>query len=102
MSDERVLRPRRDVRIRVVAGEGVVLRQEAREVLVVNAVGARVLELLDGRRPLGAVVATLAAERAAPAATIRHDVEAFVAELLAAGVVEEVAAGPPPPSGIAD
>jgi pyrroloquinoline quinone biosynthesis protein D len=91
--DDRVLRLRREVRFRNVGGEGVVLRQEAREVLVVNGVGARVLELLDGRRSVAEVAAVLREERDAPPEAIERDVEAFVDELLAAGVVEMQAAG---------
>jgi hypothetical protein len=87
---ERVFRPRRDVRYRTVGGEGIVLRQEAREVLVLNETGARVLSLLDGRRDVAGVEAALEAERDAPAQEIRRDLEEFLEELLAAGVVEEV------------
>jgi hypothetical protein len=90
--DDRVLRLRREVRFRNVGGEGVVLRQEAREVLVVNGVGARVLELLDGRRSVAEVAAVLREERDAPPEAIERDVGAFVDELLAAGVVEMQAA----------
>ena len=85
-----MFRPRREVRFRTVAGEGVVLRQEAREVLVLNGVGIRVLELLDGRRTVDAVVAVLASERAAAPETIARDVGVYLGELVAAGVVEEV------------
>jgi hypothetical protein len=87
---ERVFRPRRDVRYRTVGGEGIVLRQEAREVLVLNETGARVLSLLDGRRDVAGVEAALEAERDAPAQEIRRDLEEFLEELLAAGVVEEI------------
>ena len=90
MPADRVFRRRSDVRFRTVGGEGVVLRQEAREVLVVNETGARVLELLDGRRDVAAVHAVLAAERVAAAGAVRRDLDDFLTELVEAGVVEEV------------
>jgi hypothetical protein len=85
-----VLRPRGDVRFRIVADEGVVIRQQAAEVLVVNEVGARILQLLDGKRSLAQVRACLAAEFAAEPAELERDVAAYVDALIAAGVVEEV------------
>ena len=44
MSAPGTLRPRSDVRYRRVAGEGVVLLQDANEVLALNEVAARILE----------------------------------------------------------
>lgn len=82
------------MRFRVVGGEGVVLRQEAREVLVVNETGARVLELLDGRRDVAAVHAVLAAERDGAPEAVRRDLEGFLDELVGAGVVEQVGGSP--------
>lgn len=87
-----------DVRFRKVGGEGVVVRQEAAEVVVVDGVGAAVLELLDPRRYAAAeagrrvdgLIAGLVADHDAPEETIAGDVADFLEELLAAGVIEEV------------
>jgi hypothetical protein len=78
------------VRFRIVADEGVVIRQQAAEVLVVNEVGARLLQLLDGKRSLAQVRARLAAEFEVEPAELERDVAAYVDALIAAGVVEEV------------
>jgi hypothetical protein len=83
-----VLRRNSDVRFRTVLDEGVVIKQDTAEVLVLNEVGARVLELLDGTRTVGEVETVLAAEFATPAAELGRDLEGYVAELLAAGIVE--------------
>ena len=90
----RVFRRCGDVRFRTVLDEGVVIKQDNAEVLVLNEVGARVLELLDGSRTVAEVEAALAAEFDASPATIAGDVEAYLAQLLAAGIVEP--AGSPP------
>lgn len=86
-----VLEPRRDVRFRRVPPETVVVRQEAAEVLVLNGVAGRVLELCDGRRPLSGVVDALLAEYDVERGDLERDVLRFASELLDAGVAEEVA-----------
>lgn len=92
-----------DVRFRVVSGEGVVVRQDAGEVLVVNGVAARVLELLDPRRMEGddpvsgpadlppgrsfdEMLAPLQEEFDATEEEIARDLRGFLDELVAGGV----------------
>lgn len=81
------LRPRSDVRFRRILDEAVVLRQEEGEVLVLNEVGSRILELLDGARTTDQVVAELAAEFDGPPERLERDVLSFVQELVASGVL---------------
>jgi len=83
-----VLRRRFDVRYRRIEGEAVVLRQSTAEVLVLNEVGASVLDLADGERSVGDWIDTLAGEYAADRETLARDVLAFAAELAEAGVLE--------------
>jgi hypothetical protein len=83
-----VLRRRSDVRYRRIEGEAVVLRQSAAEVLVLNEVGASVLELADGERSVGDWIDTLAAEYEGDTAALARDVLAFAAELAEAGLLE--------------
>jgi hypothetical protein len=87
-----VLRRRSDVRYRLIEGEAVVLRQSAAEVLVLNGVGASVLDLADGERPVAAWIEALAREYEADAETLTRDVLAFAGELREAGLLEEIAA----------
>ena len=76
-----------DVRFRIVFDEAVVLKQDQAEVLVLNEVGARVLDgLKRGLRP-SQIVGELETEYEASRAELEQDVERFVAELLEAEVV---------------
>jgi len=91
-----VLRRRSDVRYRLIEGEAVVLRQSAAEVLVLNGVGAAVLDLADGERPVAEWIEALAREYDADAETLARDVLAFAGELREAGLLEEIVAEDPP------
>src|SRR5262245_46673977 len=89
VAPDTLLRRRSDVRFRTVLDEGVVIKQDTAEVLVLNEVGARVLELLDGTRTVVEVEGVLLAEFAAPAAELGSDLASYLEELLAAGVIQE-------------
>ena len=83
-----VLRPSRDIRYRRIDGEAVVVRQRAAEVLVMNEVAARLLDLADGRANVGAWVDALAREYDVDRETLERDVLTFAAELAAEGMLE--------------
>jgi coenzyme PQQ synthesis protein D (PqqD) len=93
-----VLRRRSDVRYRRIEGEAVVLRQSAAEVLVLNEVGASVLDLADGRRPVGewidAIVRDYRDDRGhdVDRETVARDVLEFASEATEAGLLEPVIA----------
>jgi len=76
-----VLRPRPDIRYRIIEGEAVVVRQDAAELIVLNETGARVLQLMDGVRSVAAIVDMMAEEFAAERPDIEGDVMAFIGEL---------------------
>ena len=86
-SAERVPQRARDVRYRVVQGEGVVIRQETAEAIVVNEVGARILDLADGRRTVGAIHEKLLEEYEVDAADLAVDLESYLAELVEIGIL---------------
>lgn len=86
---------RSDVRFRLVGGEAVVVRQEAAEVLVLNEVGARVLDLVGRRRPVAEIIAALCAEFEVAPELAAAEVTAFLGEIAAAGLIAE----PPPDEG---
>ena len=88
MNDDSRFRVCRDVRYRVVEREAVVLRQGPGEVLILNEVGARVLQLVDEGRRLADVVAQLQAEFDVGRNVLRRDVEVFLDEAVEAGLVE--------------
>lgn len=81
-------RARPDVRFRRIEDEAVVLRQAAAEVLVLNGIGARVLELLAAGTGPDDAARRLAEEFEVEPAEAAADVRAFAAELGAAGVLE--------------
>jgi hypothetical protein len=85
-----VLQPSRDLRYRRIDGEAVVIRQSAGEVLVMNEVAGRLLDLADGRTPVGGWIDALAGEYAVDRAALERDVLAFAAELAAEGMLEKV------------
>ena len=93
MSANERLRTRSDVRFRRVADEAVVLRQDAGEVLALNEVAARILELVGERLSEAEIVERLAGEYDVERAELEADTAAFVQELLDGGVIEPVSEG---------
>ena len=81
-----------DARYRNIGGEGIVVRQTAGEVLVLNDVGVRVLDLLATGNPVHGAAAALAADYDVDVATAERDVMAYAQELLDAGVIETLEA----------
>lgn len=85
------LQLKKDVRFRRVVDEAVVLRQQEAEVLVLNDLGGRVLELIgppgEGRS-VEEMVAVLVEEYDVEPARLQEDVSAFLAELIERGVIE--------------
>lgn len=82
------LRP--DVRYQPVGDEGVVVRQEAAEVLILNEVGTRILALLDQGLAPTEMIDRLAEEFDADQERLAADLDAFLADLSAAGLIEEI------------
>ena len=68
-----------------------VVRQDEGEVLVLNELGRRILELMDGKRPVQEIIEQLVDEYEAARAKIEEDVLGFLYELRDSGVTEELA-----------
>jgi hypothetical protein len=91
-----VLRRRSDVRYRRIEGEAVVLRQSTAEVLVLNEVGASVLDLADGRRSVGEWIEAIVrdycddCDDGADREAVARDVLEFAGEAAEAGLLEPV------------
>jgi len=83
-----VLGRRADVRFRVIDAEGVVVRQSAGEVLVLNDIGTRILALADGVNSVAHWIDTLLAEFEVARPVLERDVLAFAVELLGQGLLE--------------
>ncbi len=84
---------RRDVRYRLLLNEAVVIRQDAAEVLGLNLVGARVLELIDDGLAESEILERLVQEFDVARKELHVDVQAFIAELIELDVVESLPAG---------
>lgn len=82
-----VLERAADTRYRRVQDEGVVIRQSTAEALVVNDLGARLLDLIDGRRAVGEMLDLLEAEYEVDRPRLQADVLDYLLELQAAGLV---------------
>lgn len=79
-----------DVIYRIIEGEAVVVRTGASEVLGLNQVGARILDLIDGKSTVAAVLDRLADEYEVERGVLERDMAAFLRELVDGGVLERV------------
>lgn len=86
-----VLKRCADTRYRNIGDEGVVVRQTAGEVLVLNEIGVRVLDLLETAIPVSGLLDALDDEYEVDRTTLEQDVLAYLQELVDAGVIERVA-----------
>jgi hypothetical protein len=92
MTPSSVYRHCGDVRYRVIDDEAVVIRQDAGEVLGLNDIGARVLELVDGKASVEVLLEKMAGEFEIDRAQLERDVFEFLKELTEAGVIERIEA----------
>jgi hypothetical protein len=82
------------VRYRIVGNEAVVVRQDVAEVLVLNEVGGRVLELLDGLRTPAQICEVLRSEFEVEPARLERDLLIYLEELSQAGIIEATEGNP--------
>ncbi len=83
-----ILKLRKDIRHSRVGDEGVILRQECAEILVVNDVAVRIVELINNTRSLDDVIQVLQQEYDVDRDTLTNDVLLYAQDLLASGVAE--------------
>ena len=67
---------------RTINGEAVLVNPAGRKIQVLNPVGARVWDLLDGRRELGEVIAITAGEYRQAHDAVERDVMSFCEDLV--------------------
>jgi len=75
------------VRYRILENQAVVVRQDVAQVFVLSEVGARVLELLDGKRNLVAVRDLLLLEYEVNEAQLEQDLNEYIDRLKEAGII---------------
>jgi hypothetical protein len=90
MADQPALIPSRaaETAWQRIDGEMVILQQGAGRILGLNRVGARVWDLIDGRRSSDELTVAIAAEFGEPEARVAGDVVQFLHELSAAGLID--------------
>ena len=80
-----VLHPQ--VAMQNVDGLAVIVLADSGEVIVVNEIGSRIVELIDGKRSAEEVAGTIESEYRVTAEEARSDVEDFLQVLAEAGVL---------------
>ena len=90
ISADSVLRRAKDVRHRLLRPEAVLIRQSVPEVLVLNELAGELLERLDARSSVAALLDQLAPLYAIDRPTLERDSLRFLAELHESGIVEIV------------
>ncbi|HID64386.1 MAG TPA: pyrroloquinoline quinone biosynthesis peptide chaperone PqqD [Anaerolineae bacterium] len=75
-----VLHPQ--VAARIIDGEAVIVLPESGQVTVLNEVGSRIWELIDGTRSVGEITEAIVAEYDVTAEQAERDVEEFIQELV--------------------
>ena len=83
-----MLRRCADTRYRNIGDEGIVVRQTVGEVLVLNEIGVRVLDLLETAPSVSGLLDALDTEYDIDRATLEQDVLAYLQDLVEAGVIE--------------
>ncbi|HTM02384.1 MAG TPA: PqqD family protein [Vicinamibacterales bacterium] len=87
-----------DVMFRLVGEEGVLVNLATERYLGLNAVGARMWQVLSNARSIQAACVQLLTEYDVDEATLRADVEDFVEQLLAQQLIHVGSPDPSPPS----
>ena len=85
-----ILKPRSDVRFRIVDGEAVVIQQEDARVMSLNATGTAILAAMDGKRSVGDFLAQMTEAYAVSPEALQIDALRYVDELLSAHVIEPI------------
>jgi hypothetical protein len=84
---EKIYERSSEVRYRILEGQAVVVLQDVAQVLVLSEVGARVLELLDGKRKLVAVRDLLLVEYEVGEPQLEQDLNDYINQLKEAGII---------------
>jgi hypothetical protein len=84
---EKIYERSSEVRYRILEGQAVVVLQDVAQVLVLSEVGARVLELLDGKRKLVAVRDLLLVEYEVDEVQLEQDLNDYINQLKEAGII---------------
>ena len=90
IEDRTLLERRSDVRYRVLDGQAVVVVQESWEAVVLNELGTRILEMIDGRTTVEELLKQLAASYEVNRDELRRDVLSYLTDLVKAGILKTI------------
>lgn len=94
MNDMTAVNPRlrlaSHIRYREVNGEGIILDQRAAHMIVVNALGERILQLLRNLITFQEIIMQLHEEYDVNDDTLTEDVQSYLSQLESAGVIEHI------------
>lgn len=80
----------KNVRYRRVLDEAVVIHQDQAEALVLNDTAIAFLELCDGNRSFGEIIATMTGTYDVTAGGLERDLQPLIQELAASGIIHRV------------
>lgn len=89
MSDT-VVALKEDIRYRIIGAEGVIVRQNAGEVIVVNEIGASIVAAIDGKTSVDVLIDKIHDAYDVDKEQAAQDVLAFLDEIVKVGVAEFV------------
>lgn len=78
------------VRFRRVLDEAVLINQESAEALVLNDTAVSFIECCDGQRTVGEIIADMVQQFDVTAGELAADLEPFIAQLAAEGIIRPV------------
>ncbi len=79
--------PHSQVAARVVDGTAIIVMASSGEVMMLNAIGSRIWELLDGTRTAQEIVRAIVSEYEVTEQQARQDVEEFLQKLMETGAL---------------
>src|SRR6266498_1974290 len=82
------------VAMQTVDGLAVMVLADSGEVLVLNPIGTRILELIDGKRSVAEIAGVIESEYTVSAEEARRDLETFLQTLQEAGALTSPANAP--------
>lgn len=88
-SNETIWKVDRGVRFRRLLDEAVLINQATAEALVLNDTAISFIEACDGVRTVGEIIGAMTQDFDVEAGQLAADLEPFIAQLAAAGIIEK-------------
>lgn len=83
-----LLKKKSDIRHRTIDNEGIIMCQDSADIIAVNAVGSRILELIDGHKSIDDCLAILVTEFDVEPLQLQQDCLDFILDLMQNDILE--------------